>query len=144
MKRNYFMALHQMFVKRLMHKDLTEPLLEKMVSLLFQCFIVTRYLYTATVYGKGVYFARDAFYSAQDKYSPPDANGLKHMYHVRVLTGEYTLGTADTIVPPPKDPQKDRNVLFDSTVENVQDPTIFVTYNDAQAYPEYLITFTTR
>ena len=110
----------------------------------FQYFIVTRYLYTSTFYGKGVYFARDACYSAQEKYSPPDANGLTHMYHVCVLTGEYTLGTADTIVPPPKDPQKDRNVLFDSTVNNVQDPTIFVTYNDAQAYPEYLITFTPR
>ena len=30
---------------------------------------------------------------------------------------------------------------YDSTVDNEQNPNIFVTYNDAQAYPEYLIKF---
>mmetsp|Transcript_2129 Transcript_2129/g.6448 ORF Transcript_2129/g.6448 Transcript_2129/m.6448 type:complete len:547 (+) Transcript_2129:2594-4234(+) len=34
-----------------------------------------------------------------------------------------------------------RNLLFDSTVDDVYDPSIFVTYHDAQAYPEYLIKF---
>ena len=63
------------------------------------------------------------------------------MYLVGVLTGEYTLGTSSTIVPLAKDSKKDVNVLFDSTVDNIQNPSIFVTYNDAQAYPEYLITF---
>ena len=29
----------------------------------------------------------------------------------------------------------------DTTVENVQNPTIFVIYHDAQAYPEYLLTY---
>ena len=31
--------------------------------------------------------------------------------------------------------------LYDSTVDSVQDPKIFVTYHDPQAYPEYLIKF---
>ena len=30
---------------------------------------------------------------------------------------------------------------FDTTVENTASPTIFVIYHDAQAYPEYLITY---
>jgi len=30
---------------------------------------------------------------------------------------------------------------FDTTVENIASPTIFVIYHDAQAYPEYLITY---
>ena len=29
-----------------------------------------------------------------------------------------------------------KNQLYDSTVDNVRDPSIFVTYHDAQAYPE--------
>jgi hypothetical protein len=31
--------------------------------------------------------------------------------------------------------------LFDTTVNNVANPSIYVTYHDAQSYPEYLITF---
>ena len=31
--------------------------------------------------------------------------------------------------------------LYDSTVNNVGNPQIFVTYHDAQAYPEYLVRF---
>ena len=32
-------------------------------------------------------------------------------------------------------------VRYDSTVDRTHDPTIFVTYHDAQAYPEYLVRF---
>ena len=35
-----------------------------------------------------------------------------------------------------------RNLLYDTTVDNMADPSIFVTYHDAQAYPEYRIRFT--
>jgi hypothetical protein len=31
--------------------------------------------------------------------------------------------------------------LFDTTVDTVHKPSIFVAYHDAQAYPEYLISF---
>jgi len=33
------------------------------------------------------------------------------------------------------------NQLYDTTVDNMGDPSIFVTYHDAQAYPEYLVKF---
>ena len=33
------------------------------------------------------------------------------------------------------------DVLYVSTVDNPHDPKIFVTYHDAQAYPEYLVQF---
>ena len=29
----------------------------------------------------------------------------------------------------------------DTTVNNIQNPEIFVIYHDAQAYPEYLLTY---
>lgn len=66
---------------------------------------------------------------------------MKHMYLVRVLVGEFTQGARDMIVPPPKDPN-DPTVLYDSVVDNVSNPTIFVVFYDADAYPEYLITYT--
>lgn len=98
------------------------------------------YLYTAVVYGNGVYFARDANYSAQNAYSPPDHRGYKYLYYARVLTGEYTTGKAGLIVPPQKDPNRP-TISYDSVVNNMQNPSVFVTFSDASNYPEYLIVF---
>ena len=97
------------------------------------------YFSVATVYGVGVYFAKDADYSAQDIYSPPDSSDNKYMFLARVLTGEYAQGHSGDIQPPPRKSEKDR---YDSNVNSVTNPTIFVIFHDAQAYPEYLITFT--
>ena len=93
---------------------------------------------TATVYGRGVYFARDASYSASNTYSPRDVNNNKYIFVVRVLTGEYALGKSNDIQPPSRHSDKD---LYDSNVDDVTNPRIFVIFHDTQAYPEYLITF---
>ncbi|XP_035292782.1 protein mono-ADP-ribosyltransferase PARP14 [Cricetulus griseus] len=94
----------------------------------------------AVSYGKGTYFAVKASYSASDTYSKPDANGEKHMYYARVLTGNYTIGNSTLIVPPSRDPYNPTD-LYDTVVDNYQNPSIFVVFYDNQAYPEYLITF---
>ncbi|XP_017656057.1 protein mono-ADP-ribosyltransferase PARP14 [Nannospalax galili] len=94
----------------------------------------------AVCYGKGTYFAVNASYSANNTYSRPDANGRKHMYYVRVLTGNYTIGNSSLIVPPSRDPQNPTD-LYDTVVDNDHNPSIFVVFYDYQAYPEYLITF---
>lgn len=96
-------------------------------------------VFAAVVYGNGVYFARDASYSARSTYSPADPKGWKYIYVARVLTGEFTTGNSSMIVPPYKDPA--RHIPFDSVVDNVQNPQIFVTFHDALVYPEYLIVF---
>ena len=93
----------------------------------------------AIYYGKGVYFARDASYSHD--YSTPDANSQRHMYYAQVLTGEYTVGDSSMKAPPAKNPQVDANVLFDSTVDSVSNPAVFVVYQDTQCYPSYLISY---
>ncbi|XP_068102339.1 protein mono-ADP-ribosyltransferase PARP14-like [Hyperolius riggenbachi] len=91
--------------------------------------------------GKGTYFAVEAIYSSDDNYSIPDANKYKYMYLARVLTGAFCKGEADMIVPKPKDPTNPTN-LYDSAADDLTKPTVFVIFNDIQAYPEYLITFT--
>ncbi|XP_069564028.1 protein mono-ADP-ribosyltransferase PARP14-like [Brachyistius frenatus] len=92
----------------------------------------------AAMYGKGVYFAVDASYSAT-RYSPADGSGLKRLYVACVLTGRYTVGNSSLKAAPPRG--KDRTDCFDSVVDNQQQPTMFVIFHDDQAYPEYLITF---
>ena len=93
-----------------------------------------------TQYGRGVYFASNASYSSNVRYATPDGNGHQHMYLARVLTGEYTTGQRSFLVPPPKDPNNTA-VLYDSVVDNVHSPAIFVIFYDPQAYPEYHIEF---
>uniref|UniRef100_A0A8C8SR85 Poly [ADP-ribose] polymerase n=1 Tax=Pelusios castaneus TaxID=367368 RepID=A0A8C8SR85_9SAUR len=95
----------------------------------------------AACYGNGTYFAVHANYSANDAYSKPDVNGKKYMYLARVLVGEYCVGKKGIITPPSKS-STDPTDLFDSVTDNVKNPSMFVTFNDIQAYPEYLITFT--
>ncbi|XP_013401660.1 poly [ADP-ribose] polymerase 14 isoform X2 [Lingula anatina] len=94
----------------------------------------------ATVFGNGVYFAVNASYSAQNTYARPNANGYKHLYLCRVLTGEYVQGKSGLIVPPQKDPN-DKHSLYDSVVDNPSAPTMFVIFSDTQAYPEFLVIF---
>ncbi|XP_015771569.1 PREDICTED: uncharacterized protein LOC107349890 [Acropora digitifera] len=91
-----------------------------------------------TVFGNGVDFALQASYSA--RYSLRNAFGYRYMYLTRVLVGEYTQGRQGLITPPPKDPN-DPTDLYDSVVDNVRNPQIFVVFYDCQCYPEYLITF---
>jgi len=89
-------------------------------------------------FGKGVYFARDARTSMWPEYSPPDANGVQHVFLVRVVVGEFCKGKKDALTPA----VRRGNQLYDSTVDDVDNPSIFVTYNDSQAYPDILIKFT--
>ncbi|XP_029931671.1 protein mono-ADP-ribosyltransferase PARP14-like [Myripristis murdjan] len=94
----------------------------------------------ATVYGVGTYFAVNASYSADPTYSKPATDGTQLMFVARVLTGLYALGEREMKVPPPRDPQHPHD-RFDSVVDNVQKPSMFVVFHDNQAYPDYLITF---
>ena len=52
-------------------------------------------------YGKGVYFATDASYSANTSYSKVDpATGKQKMFYARVSVGMFAKGARDMIAPP--------------------------------------------
>lgn len=86
-----------------------------------------------------MYFAVNASYSCQGQYSRPDTVGIRRIYFCRVLTGDFTIGKHGMRVPPVK--QAGSHDLFDSVVNNVSSPIMFIIFNDTQAYPEYLIHF---
>nr|XP_023963553.1 protein mono-ADP-ribosyltransferase PARP12 [Chrysemys picta bellii] len=88
-----------------------------------------------TAYGKGSYFARDASYS--DNYSKTDSN-IKTMFLARVLAGDFTLGSSSYLRPPAKD---SGNNFYDSCVNSLSNPSIFVIFEKHQIYPEYLIEY---
>ncbi|XP_069478069.1 protein mono-ADP-ribosyltransferase PARP10 isoform X1 [Ambystoma mexicanum] len=95
----------------------------------------------ATRYGQGVYFAVQSVLSVLDFYSPRNTEGNKYIFVVKTLTGEFTVGTEGMKVPPLKE-GSEVPLRYDSLVDDVKKPTIFVIFNDTQAYPQYLITCT--
>lgn len=96
-------------------------------------------LFSATAYGQGTYFAVNASYSANPGYSMPAADGSQRVFVAQVLTGVYTQGNSSMKVPPPRNNQPDDR--YDSLVDQVANPSMFIIFNDNQAYPDYLITF---
>ncbi|KAJ0069394.1 hypothetical protein NL108_004229 [Boleophthalmus pectinirostris] len=87
-----------------------------------------------TAYGKGSYFARDASYS--NRYST--GHREKVMFVALVLVGDYTKGQSQYVRPPQKG---NSTSLYDSCVNCVTDPSIFVIFEKHQIYPEYVIEY---
>ncbi len=80
----------------------------------------------------------DAGYSIDYTYSCPDSQGNKYMYLARVVVGDFCVGN-DTMNMAPPLPGNSYLLLYDSTVNRLNQPSMHVIYHDAQAYPEYLI-----
>ncbi|XP_066302590.1 protein mono-ADP-ribosyltransferase PARP12-like [Branchiostoma lanceolatum] len=93
----------------------------------------------ATVYGKGSYFAKEASYS--HRYSKASPDGTRYMFLANVLVGMYTTGKQNIPRPPPIDPSDPYGDLYDSCVDNKDNPSIFVVFKDDQCYPAYLIKY---
>jgi len=94
-----------------------------------------------SAFGKGVYFAATARYSANPKYASPNPSNesIQSMFIARVLVGNYTRGQANMRTPPALNGS---NKVYDSLVDNPYNPQIFVScHNDNQAYPELLLEF---
>ena len=72
-------------------------------------------------------------------YSSTEGADLKYMYLARVLVGEYAKGQPGLKTPPKR--HGFSTEMYDSTVNNLSNPSIFVIYHDSQSYPEYLLEF---
>jgi hypothetical protein len=93
----------------------------------YSCFYRMYFCLAGTAYGVGVYFSSNPGYS--HGFASPNVNGERCMFVVRVLIGKTIKGDSS---------MKTRPLGFDSTTDTKH---IFVTYHDAQAYAEYLITY---
>ena len=91
----------------------------------------------ATMYGEGAYFAKNAKYS-HGYTKPPE----RFMFLARVLVGEYTKGESSYKRPPAKPGAA--HELYDSCVDNIINPTIYIVFDTKQYYPEFLIQYHTK
>ena len=55
------------------------------------------------------------------------------------LLGDFCVDNSSMKTPPSQPGTSDR-MVYDSTVDQLNQPSIHVSYHDAQAYPEYLLT----
>lgn len=83
----------------------------------------------------GSYFALNAKYS----HSYTSDSKVRSMFAVRLLVGEYTKGSPEYRRPPSKD-GGDIN-FYDSCVDDVDAPSIYVVFDKHQIYPEYLLQY---
>ena len=95
----------------------------------------------ATAYGQGSYFTLNSSYS--DSYAKEDSKGSKFMFVAKVLAGSYTTGQSNYRRPPSKEPSNPASDLYDSCVDDMSCPTIFVIFDTDQFYPEYIIKYST-
>ena len=90
-----------------------------------------------TYYGLGAYFARDASYS--NNFAVEDEYGLCHMFLASVIVGQYTVGKPELRRPPSL--SEGSLDLYDSCVDKMVDPAIYVVFEREQAYPAYKIVY---
>ena len=84
--------------------------------------------------GYGVYFSTNSSYAHQFTDISTE-NGDRKMFRARVALGKSTVGNESMKMPP----FKPNGEHYDSTCDT--DKTLFVTYDDCQSYPEYLISY---
>eukprot|EP00483_Globobulimina_turgida_P004428 UN04437 len=99
-----------------------------------------------TKYGNGSYFAVYASYAASfSKQSQVDTTigrMVKYMFLCAVKAGSFCKGSSGLRRPPKIRPNDNDSNSYDSVVDDVDKPSMFVTFDNAQSLPLYLITFT--
>jgi len=69
---------------------------------------------------------------------------LRVMVAARVYVGRYTVGRRTYRKPPALDPSQPFAASFDSCVNYIDNPTLFVVFDSSQCYPEYFITYCSK
>lgn len=93
-----------------------------------------RYANAKEKYGKGTYFSNSC--AIARTYCTPDAQGHLFLVLAEVIIGYVTPGSKGLNRPPPN---PSTGFPYDTTVDSMTAPTIFVKYEKEEYYPEYII-----
>lgn len=93
------------------------------------------------MYGVGIYFAVNATYSDHG-YVLQNKDKSKEMFICRVTCGQHVPGNSALRRPPPKDVKVPNGELYDSVTDTGKPNIMHIVFNNAQAYPEYIVKYT--
>ncbi|CAB1345987.1 unnamed protein product [Coregonus sp. 'balchen'] len=86
---------------------------------------------------KRSYLSKDAKFS----HSYTSQSGVRSMFVCRVLVGNYMQGHSSYLRPPPPQTTEVHTISYDSCVDDIYNPSVFVVVRKHQVYPEYLIQY---
>merc|ERR1711988_1087137 len=91
-----------------------------------------------SLWGSGTYFARDARYVVDGNFCPQRRDGTRQMLLCLLMTGMPCLGDPQHhgVLPFRQKPHR-----YNSSVDSLSSPEIFIMQHPGAAYPAYLITF---
>ncbi|XP_015284488.1 PREDICTED: poly [ADP-ribose] polymerase 9 [Gekko japonicus] len=89
-------------------------------------------------YGAGIYFNKNPRNLVADTREKCEMDHLLCAFEAEVVTGLYTRGNQSYVVPPLINASGMK--LYDSVVDDIRNPEIFVIFNRKQALPLYLLT----
>ncbi|XP_022604820.1 TCDD-inducible poly [ADP-ribose] polymerase-like [Seriola dumerili] len=94
-----------------------------------------------TSLGFGSYFATTASFSYNFS-AKGGSDQLRHMFLAKVLVGKVSVGRAMYRRPPALTSKTRKYRLYDTCVDKLDKPTMFVVFDSCQCYPYYLIKYT--
>lgn len=91
-----------------------------------------------TVWGTGTYFARDAKYVCDAGFANADADGTRRMLMCLLMTGMSCIGGPEMsgVLPIRQKPYH-----YNSSVDSLSSPEIFIMQHPSSAHPAYVVTF---
>ncbi|XP_039179752.1 protein mono-ADP-ribosyltransferase PARP9 isoform X2 [Crotalus tigris] len=89
-------------------------------------------------YGAGIYFKKNPRKLIADTREKCEMDHLICVFEAEVVTGSYTRGNRSYVAPPLINTSSRK--LYDSVVDDIHNPEIFVIFNREQALPLYLLT----
>ena len=93
----------------------------------------------AAVLGHGAHFTVDARRATQS--SPADEARSRYVFLADVLVGSFALGAPMLLGPPQKCPEDPASDFYDSCVDALECPAVFVVFDADQFYPSFLIRY---
>ncbi|CAD5114819.1 DgyrCDS3859 [Dimorphilus gyrociliatus] len=90
-------------------------------------------------FGMGTYFARHVSYALNDRLSRRGSNNYKKLIMCRIVQGSSCLGEPH-LKSPLINPMSFPLSRYETVVDNLENPEIYVVFNDFGALPEYVLT----